>query len=60
MKFAGDKTDVTALVKYAQDLEDENEGLRAALRECRKMVGHPDNIRFIDAALNQQSTKPEK
>lgn len=30
---------------------DEIERLRAALRECRNMVGHPDNIAFIDAAL---------
>jgi hypothetical protein len=31
MKFSGDQTDVTALVRYAQDLEAENERLRAAL-----------------------------
>ena len=27
--------------------------LRGALARCREMVGHPDNIAFIDAALAQ-------
>lgn len=40
----------------------ENARLRAALQRCRDMVGHPDNIAFIDAALDgheQQSPKEE-
>jgi hypothetical protein len=43
MKFNGDKTDVTALVKYAQDLETEIERLRAALERlaCRHVTEAP-------------------
>lgn len=35
--------------------EAEIKRLRAALAECRNMVGHPDNIAFIDAALHQEA-----
>lgn len=47
MKYAGDKTDVTALVKYAQSLEAENERLRAAVEDAvetlEAMDMHIDN-----------------
>jgi hypothetical protein len=37
-------------------LHETNEALRAALKQCRKMVGHPDNIALIDAALTGGKT----
>lgn len=39
MKFAGDKTDVTALVKYAQDLEAQIERLRRDCAELYQVIG---------------------
>lgn len=38
MKFSGDQTDVSALVKYAQSLETENERLRAALTDALDLI----------------------
>ncbi len=32
-------------------LTKQRDDLLAALEECRGMVGHPDNIAFIDAAI---------
>ena len=32
----------------------ENKRLREALERCREMVGRPDNIAFIDAALKEK------
>lgn len=32
-----------------------HDGLVGALRRCREMVGHPDNVAFIDAALTKAS-----
>jgi hypothetical protein len=43
-------------------IRDEIERLRAALLRCRGMVGHPDNIALIDAALEgavEQKAKPD-
>jgi len=37
-------------------LHADNEALREALKQCRKMVGHPDNIALIDAALTGGKT----
>jgi hypothetical protein len=37
-------------------LHAEKEALREALKQCRKMVGHPDNIALIDAALTGGKT----
>jgi hypothetical protein len=34
-----------------EQLRGDVERLRSALRKCRAMVGHPDNIAFIDKAL---------
>ena len=45
-------TSAFALDVAAKDTEIER--LRAALRECRKMVGHPDNMAFINAALGDE------
>ena len=42
------------LANYAQ----ENERLKAALVECRSMVGHPDNIALIDKARQGSSDQP--
>jgi hypothetical protein len=40
MKYQGDATDVTALVRYAQSLEAENDRLRAALRKIANPIGY--------------------
>ena len=41
-------------VKWAKEAgkrQDQINELVEALRRCRDMVGHPDNVAFIDAAL---------
>ena len=38
MKYQGDKTDVTALIAYAQSLEQENDRLREALKRIEDLV----------------------
>lgn len=38
------------------DLIEQRENLLAALTLCREMVGHPDNIALIDAAIKQHET----
>lgn len=49
MTYAGDKTDVTALVKYAQDLEAEIERLRAALEPLADLGSIADNWPNVDS-----------
>lgn len=44
-------------VRY-EDARGEIERLREALLKCRDMVGHPDNIAIIDAALAVPDQEP--
>ncbi len=36
---------------FAGDMKAQRDQLLAALQKCRSMVGHPDNIAFIDTAI---------
>lgn len=36
---------------YIADLIQQRDKLLAALEKCRDMVGHPDNVDFINAAI---------
>lgn len=57
-KYAGDKSDVTALVKYAQDLETGNERLRAALKVAHTYVPPgEDHQMIVDALLGSDTQK---
>jgi len=45
------RSECRTLVRQNGEWQELNAGLVEALRRCRDMVGHPDNLAFIDAAL---------
>jgi hypothetical protein len=51
MQLGAAEAQIAALTRALADAQD-------ALRECRTMVGHPDNIAFIDAAIERAALPP--